>query len=203
MTQQEFASSLASYVPNETADILTKWIFQYKIHLTISRDRKTKLGDFRCDSRNNLLRISVNGGLNPYSFLITLVHEIAHALVYIKHKRQAKPHGIEWKNEYKELMITFFAHNIFPDDIARPLASYMRNPKASSNADKPLFLALRTYDEQNETVIYLQELEEGEEFILQNHLFRKGKKRRTRYSCFNIANKREYTVSAFAEVERV
>ena len=202
MNQQEYTEALSSYVPEGTADILSKWIFDYNIHLKITRDRKTKLGDFRVDSRNDILRISVNGGLNPYAFLITLVHEIAHALVYQNHGRGAKPHGIEWKNNYKQLMLTFFAQNLFPDDIMRPLASYMKNPKASSNADRKLFLALRAYDTDKEHVTYLKDLEEGTEFILQNKLFRKGKKRRTRYSCINISNGREYTVNSLAEVVR-
>lgn len=202
MTQQEYAKTLASYIPDGTTDILTKWIFEHNIKLTISRNRKTKLGDFRSDSRNKILRISVNGDLNPYAFLITLVHEIAHALVYKKQGRNIKPHGIEWKIEYQELMLPFFENKNFPDDILLPLSRYMQNPKASSNADRKLYLALRAYDINKEPVTYLQDLEEGAEFILQNKLFRKGKKRRTRYSCVNTSNGREYTVNSLAEVIR-
>jgi len=199
MTQEEYAKALCEFVPNEVSVILTKWIFEYNIHLTISRDRKTKLGDFRINNRDNLLRISVNGGLNPYAFIITLVHEIAHAVVHIKY-RGAKPHGIEWKKEYRQLMVEIFARNTFPKEINTALANYMRNPKASSNADKRLFMALRKYDDIKHNIIYLQDLEEGAEFILQNRLFRKGKKRRTRFNCIEIASNREYTVNALAEV---
>jgi len=199
MTQEEYAKALCEFVPEEVSSILTKWIFKYNIHLTISRDRKTKLGDFRINNRDNLLRISVNGGLNPYAFIITLVHEIAHAVVHIKY-RSAKPHGIEWKKEYQKLMVEIFARNVFPKDINSALANYMRNPKASSNADKRLYMALRKYDDNKHNVIYLQDLEEGTEFILQNRLFRKGKKRRTRFSCIEIGSNREYTVNALAEV---
>ena len=200
MTQQEYTKALSNYLPDGTAEILSKWIFQHEIKLSITRNRKTKLGDFRTSSKNKLLRISVNGDLNPYAFLITLVHEIAHALVHKKHGNRVKPHGLEWKSEYKQLMLIFFAHNIFPDDITRPLAAYMKNPKASSNADRKLFLALRAYDKNTDSITYLQDLDEGSEFILQKILFRKGKKRRTRYSCVNISNGREYTVNALAEV---
>lgn len=199
MTQEEYAKALCEFVPEEVSSILTKWIFEYNIHLTISRDRKTKLGDFRINNRDNLLRISVNGGLNPYAFIITLVHEIAHAVVHIKY-RYAKPHGIEWKKEYQKLMVEIFARNVFPKDINSALANYMRNPKASSNADKRLYMALRKYDDNKHNVTYLQDLEEGAEFILQNRLFRKGKKRRTRFNCIEIGSNREYTVNALAEV---
>jgi len=200
MTKEAFESKLIDFVPQRSADILTNWIFEHKIALTITRERKTKLGDFKTKGKNKQLKISVNANLNSYAFLITLVHEIAHALVHKKRGNRVKPHGLEWKNEYKQQMLIFFAHNIFPDDIARPLAAYMKNPKASSNADRKLFLALRAYDENTESITYLQDLDEGSEFILQKILFRKGKKRRTRYSCVNISNGREYTVNALAEV---
>jgi len=202
MTQQEYAQALSSYTPEGTADLLTKWIFEHNISVTIARDRKTKLGDFKVDPRDNILQISINGGLNPYAFLITMVHELAHALVYKKYGRRVKPHGIEWKIEYQDLMLPFVENRNFPDDILLALVRYMQNPKASSSADRNLYLALRAYDSNTEDVTYLQDLEEGEKFILQNKLFQKGKKRRTRFLCTNLSNGREYTVNALAEVIR-
>ena len=200
MSQKDFATQLSKYVPQGTEDVLSKWIFKYNIQLTISRDRKTKLGDFRTNSQSKLLRVSVNGGLNPYAFLITLTHEIAHAAVHINNRKRVKPHGIEWKLQYQELMIIFFDLKIFPYDIALPLSHYMQNPKASSNADHKLYLALKACDPIDESVILLKDLDEGTEFILQNRLFKKGKKRRTRYSCIDVSSNREYTVNAIAEV---
>ncbi len=202
MTQEEFSEALSTYVPKGSAPMLTEWIYKEKIHLTITQNRKSKLGDFRTDAQDKRLRISVNGDLNPYSFLITLVHEIAHAIVHKKYGRSVKPHGWEWKECYQGLMIELFEIDLFPKELALPLLRYLRNPKASSNADKGLFLALRKFDEQQEEVTYLQDLKEGEEFILNNILFRKGKKRRTRYTCINVSNNRLYTVNALAEVIR-
>jgi hypothetical protein len=200
MTKEEYSAELKKYVPEGAASTLTNWIFKHHIQLSIARSRKTKLGDFRTNSNTNTLKISVNGNLNPYAFLITLTHEIAHALVHKKHNRRVKPHGVEWKLEYQNLMLIFFAKNVFPDDIARPLAGYMQNPKASSNADHNLYLALKSYDPIDESVTLLKDLNEGDEFILQNKLFKKGHKRRTRYSCIEVSSNREYTVNALAEV---
>ena len=200
MTKEEYAISLNKFVPDGTASILTDWIFEHAIQLTVSKDRKTKLGDFRTNMRDNTLRISVNGGLNSYSFLITLVHEIAHAIVHKKYKRRVKPHGIEWKLAYQDLMLPFFEEKLLPNDILLPLLRYMQNPKASSNADKKLFIALRKYDSNRQEIIYLEDLEEGSEFILQKRLFRKGKKRRSRFLCFDVSSGKEYTVNGLAEV---
>ena len=38
-------------------------------------------------------RISVNGNLNKYSFLITLIHELAHLLTFTQYKNRVDPHG--------------------------------------------------------------------------------------------------------------
>jgi len=201
MTKEEFSAQLIDFVPQGSVDILTDWIFEYKIALTISRDRKTKLGDFKTKGRNNQLRISVNANLNPYSFLITLVHELAHALVFKEFGPHTKPHGIEWKNKYQELMFIFFDPNIFPLDIARPLAAYMQNPKASSHSDIRLLKALQKYDHPANKKLHLEDLEEGSLFWLNGRKFTKGKKRRTRYLCIEVKSKKAYSVSGMAEVE--
>ena len=203
MTKDDFSSQLVNYVPKGSEKLLTDWIFDLKIALTITRNRKTKLGDFRTYNHNSQLKISVNGNLNPYSFLITLVHEIAHALVFKEYGHKTKPHGVEWKYQYKKLMINFFARNVFPDDITRPLAAYMKNPKASSQGDSRLLKALRNYDTDQENILCLEDLNEGEVFSLNGRVFQKGLKRRSRYNCIEINSKREFAVSGMAEVELI
>ena len=201
MTKEAFESKLIDFVPQRSADILTNWIFEHKIALTITRERKTKLGDFKTKGKNKQLKISVNANLNSYAFLITLVHEIAHAIVFKEYGHRTKPHGAEWKTQYKQLMLIFFARNIFPDDLARPLAAYMKNPKASSHSDIRLLKALQKYDNSNKSIIRLEDLREGDHFVLNKRSFIKGQKRRTRYSCIEVKTKREYAVSGMAEVE--
>jgi len=98
-------------------------------------------------------------------------------------------------------MLIFFARNIFPDDLARPLAAYMKNPKASSHSDIRLLKALQKYDNSNKSIIRLEDLREGDHFVLNKRSFIKGQKRRTRYSCIEVKTKREYAVSGMAEVE--
>lgn len=201
MTKEEFLRLLKPYVPEGSEEVLVNWIYDFKIALTITRERKTKLGDFRTFYNKSQLSISINGNLNSYGFLITLVHEIAHAMVFIAHGHNIKPHGKEWKNQYKQLMLSFFARNIFPDDIARPLAAYMKNPKASSHSDVQLFMALRKYDDNSDDNLLLSDLPLDALFTLKDRVFKKGIKRRSRYSCIEVQTNREYAISGVAKVE--
>ena len=53
------------------------------------------MGDFKI--HKGQLVISINNNLNPYSFLITLTHELAHAFVYRNYKNTRDPHGKKWQ----------------------------------------------------------------------------------------------------------
>ena len=53
--------------------------------------RRTKLGDFKAKgNKNNKSQITINGDLNPYAFLITTLHELAH-ICYNKYKYKVRP----------------------------------------------------------------------------------------------------------------
>jgi len=202
MTKAEFEKELQKYVPPGFSGTFTDWVFRHNLYITLTHERKTKLGDFKVDQRDNILRISINANLNPWSFVITFTHEVAHALVYIKYGRDTKPHGWEWKSVYQELMIPFFEKDLFPQDIALPLLRYLRNPKASSGSDPDLVRALRKYDGKAD-VITVADIAPGDVFILEGRKFRLDKKRRTRYLCTALDNKRQYLVNGIAIVEKV
>ena len=80
--------ALAEYLPPNTFEPVAHYIKQYNVHLTITRERKTILGNYRNAHRHQNHRITVNGNLNKYSFLITLLHELAHLLTYEKYAHQ-------------------------------------------------------------------------------------------------------------------
>jgi len=75
---------LAQYIPEEAIDKVLNRIIEKKVHLKITRGRRTKLGDYRPPVRHSNHRISINHDLNPYAFLITFIHEFAHLLVTLK-----------------------------------------------------------------------------------------------------------------------
>ena len=75
---------IANFLPEDCAEYVIEYLQTYSVHLTVTRKRVTVLGDYRAKHKDLPHRISVNGNLNRYSFLITLLHEIAHLLTFEK-----------------------------------------------------------------------------------------------------------------------
>ena len=187
-----------SFVPPESRVTLQAWIDELCVDLMIVSPRRTKLGDF--SARKGILYISVNNNLNPYSFLITLTHELAHAFVYAKHSNKVLPHGLEWKATFKAMLLNFL--NLFPEDINKVLSLYLLNPKASTLTDVRLSTVLRRYDKEKGTTI--TDILEGDKFIASNGKeFKKGKKLRKRFSCTQKDTNRVYLFHPLAEVSKI
>ena len=77
------------------------------------------LGDYRNAVNGKNHRVTVNGNLNTYAFLITLLHELAHLLAYEQYGNRIFAHGKEWKSIYGKLLHDFLSRKIFPEDIER------------------------------------------------------------------------------------
>ncbi|MCO6359020.1 transcription elongation protein SprT [Roseivirga pacifica] len=170
--------------------------FRFKL----TRARKSKLGDYRYDPRDRSHQVSVNADLNQYQFLITYVHEVAHRRVHDP-KRRLKPHGDHWKLAFRNLMLPLLNEAVFPDDVLRPLARHMKNPKASTAADPVLLKAVSAYDLNKAQGKTLNEVALGEVFELRKRKFKKLETKRTRALCLDLSNNRRYLISLVAEVE--
>lgn len=194
---------LKNYVPEQSLPILKKWFDQRSFELKISKKRTTKFGDFRASLKNEKPKISVNSNLNQYAFLITLTHEFAHLLVWEQHQQKVKAHGIEWKTEFASLMNVLLIKNVFPNHLKTVLQIHLTNPPASSARDINLIAELKKYDAPSH-LLTLNEIDDGSKFILnEKRIFVKGKKRRTRFICKEIATKKEYLIHGVAEVELI
>jgi len=195
---------LAEYFPEVAVKPVANLIVRYNIHFKISRSRRSKLGDYRPPINQPYHKISVNHDLNQYAFLITFIHEVAHLLVYKKYKTKVtSPHGVEWKMAYRNLMQQFLNMDIFPEDVGEEIAKSIVNSKASSSAEIELTRILRKYDKNRvEGVTHLEELSEGSTFVIKTgRRFKKGARRRVRYLCQNIDNKRWYLFHPLTEVK--
>lgn len=200
MVSPQDIEALSQYVPAATAEPLLDCINYHQAVLKISRSRSTKLGDYRPPLHGKPHRISVNHDLNKYAFLVTLVHEIAHMTNWVKHQNTVKPHGQEWKAEFKALMDPFLQPDIFPHDVLAALKSYMMNPAASSCTDSHLMRMLKNYDE-GPAPIYLEELPADALFTInRKKVFRKGQQQRKRFKCLEIRSQRWYLIHPMAEV---
>ena len=191
---------LEDYISEKAIPLVEYLIKEYRINLKIVSQRQTKHGDFRTFA-NGRTQITVNNNLNPEQFLLTLVHEIAHHVTYKKFGR-VQPHGKEWKTVFQHLMLPFLQPDIYPKSILPHLANYLKNPKASTDSDVNLSLALKGgVAEEGKTFIF--EIPYGSVFEFKNTLYKRQTKRRTRYECLNLSNKRVYLFSKHAEVKLV
>ncbi|MEB8330038.1 SprT-like domain-containing protein [Flavobacteriaceae bacterium KMM 6897] len=194
---------LKKYLPERALEPCMVLIKENGVHLKIVNERVTRHGDYR-RLPNGLHHITVNSSLNKYRFLITLVHEIAHLVAFEKYGRRILPHGIEWKRTFQYLMLPFIRPEIFPSKLLPLLANHFKNPKASSDTDTKLSIALKQFDIQNKENSYVFELPFGSVFRIYNgKLFKKGNKRVKRYECIEIATGKVFIFQPNAEVELI
>ena len=192
--------TLSKYIPEHAVKPVFELIVANQVHLKIVNERVTRHGDYR-KGVNGKHEITVNANLNKYKFLITLIHEISHLVAFEKFGRNIKPHGDKWKYSFQILMVPFNRPEIFPSNLLPLLARHFKNPKASSDTDEKLSLALKQYDEQNDKN-YIFEIPNGSVFRISNgKIFKKIDQRVKRYECVEINSGRIYLFNPNAEVE--
>ncbi|GHE48927.1 SprT-like domain-containing protein [Sphingobacterium griseoflavum] len=201
----DFSKQLSKYMPASAAPIISTWINDTGCQFRIARARRTKLGDYRAPFRGQPHRISINHDLNSYAFLITTIHEFAHLHTWQRYKNSVKPHGVEWKSTYKELMSPFLQLAIFPADILAAISRYMDNPAASSCTDVQLYRTLKGYDKQVVTgLTTVEDIEENSIFVVRGgRVFQKKEKLRKRYKCLELSTNKLYLFHPVAEVVRL
>lgn len=195
---------LANFLPPQTFEMVMPYFRQHVIHLTLTRERKSVLGDYRNPTREiPYHQVSVNINLNPYNFLITLLHELAHMLTYEHFKNAVAPHGKEWKTQFRHVLIPFLGKKIFPADVERALKAYVNNPAASTCSDTALYKALYRYDEPKPGYLLVDDLEPGQWFECEGRFFEKLEQLRTRCRCRELSTQKVYLFQGIMEVRQV
>jgi SprT protein len=192
--------SFFDHFPSKVAEYCFQLWIDYPFDFVISKARDTKLGDFRFTPDKGY-QITVNHNLNPYAFLVTYLHEVAHLVSYEKHKNKVPPHGKEWKNTFLELFEPILDDELLPAELVKVLRAYLINPAATSTGYLPLATILLTYDAEPISGVRLAELAEGSIFHLKNLILIKGKLRRTRYICRDTKSGKDYLVVKNAYVQ--
>jgi SprT protein len=187
------------FVPVKAIPFVQFLIDEHSFDLIIVNQRQTKHGDFR-KLPDGRFQITVNNNLNKYQFLLTLVHEIAHHVTHQKFGR-AQPHGKEWKMVFQHLMLPFLRPEIYPTKILPFLATYLKNPKASTDSDVNLSLVLKG-NEAEKGKNFIFEINSGSFFEFKNIIYRRGNKRRTRFECLNMNNQKVYLFNQNVEVKQ-
>ncbi|HTE31554.1 MAG TPA: SprT-like domain-containing protein [Chryseolinea sp.] len=196
--------TLQDYLPPGTYEPVLNYLREHHVHLTVARERKSILGDYRHRTHHTNHRISVNGNLNTYSFLITLLHELAHLLTFEQFGNKVLAHGKEWKLVYSKMLAQFLQHKIFPADIEAELMISLRNPAASTCAEDSLLKVLRRYDTTPNGHRLVEELPPGALFRTSDgRVFQRNEKLRKRYKCVEVNTGKVYLFSPVYEVEEV
>lgn len=201
MTSQELAIKLRPFLPTGVEYDIAKLIISYQVSFRITKPRESVYGDYTSPMFNQPHKITVNGNQNKYAFFITTLHEFAHLLTWEKFRNKVKPHGAEWKNEFKLLANPYLKQDIFPAELAKALKKYMENPAASSCSDENLMDALRLFDRKSKPL--LKDLAENTKFELNEMVFIKGRLVRSRYECKNAVTGDVYLISGTAEINLV
>lgn len=202
-TEEQYRRILQNHLPAQAVDYVYNYLNQHKVHFHITRERRTKYGDYRWPQpKHDFHEISVNGDLNPYLFLWVFLHEAAHLETHLKYS-DALPHGQEWQEQYRRLLV---AHtSLFPTE-AQPLLAHLtrRIPlsrKLMRQVEETLHHHDPNYSAEEHTV--LDELPAGSHFRLKNKpqkLFESIQRRRTRWLCRDLDSGRQYTIAARSEV---
>lgn len=145
------------------------------IELNVVDSRKTKLGDWRF--KNNRHIITINNDLVPEQFFMTLVHELAHATTWNKYMGSVKPHGKEWKHEFRTYMLPLLV-GYFPPEVEEALRDHMKNPSACSGRSLAVAKAI------NQESTFVEDVPIGITFKLKSGLLlEKVEKKKTRWMC--------------------
>ena len=194
-------NDLLSLIPKNSIPYIKSLTENKDLNIKIVNKRKTKHGDFR--KFKNRYLITINYTENKYLFLLVLIHEVAHYVVF-KNNIKTTPHGIPWKNEYHKLLAPVLNNDCFPVRLLELLKLHMINPKSSFSYDSQLVKELNKYENDFMGFTYLDNIDDGSKFLYEkDKIFKKIKKRRKRYLCIDTVSKRKYLFLPHAKVELI
>ncbi len=203
-TAEQHKRTLGNYLPAAAVGPVYDFLNQHVVRLHIARERRSKFGDYRWPQPRHLFHeISVNGNLNPYFFLWVLLHEMAHLNTYERYGNKPQPHGHEWQEEYRQLILQYT--NCFPNELVTPLRRYCSRIPLSHSLARNIEELLQRHNPGYDpaTDLTLNQLSPNISFHLvakPRYHFRAIEKRRTRWICQNLNDGKQYLISGSAQV---
>lgn len=188
---------LEKFLPENSLPFLKNWFGNYPCHLKITKNRNSKLGDYR-KMPDKSHQITVNGTLEPQLFFFVLTHELAHLIAFEKFGRRILPHGEEWKSTYREMLLESI--NIYQEDLKPIILKFSKSPKANFMASPEL---VKYFHKEEEGFYYIESLEIGEKFKFREENYIIQEKIKKRYLCKNLFNGKQYLFKSVTKVEKL
>ncbi len=189
-------SVLEKFLPENTLPFLKKWFGDYPCHLKITKNRNSKLGDYR-KLPDKTFQITINGTLEPQLFFFVLTHELAHLIAFEKFGRKILPHGMEWKQTFREMLLESI--NVYKEDLKPIILKFSKSPKANFMASPDLVKYF--HKETEEGFVFVENLQIGEKFGYKDEVFLIEETAKKRYLCINIKSKKRYYFKSIAQVK--
>lgn len=192
-------SVLEKFLPENALPYLRIWFGSYPCHLKITKNRNSKLGDYR-KLPDKSHQITVNGTLEPQLFFFVLTHELAHLIAFEKYGRRILPHGAEWKQTFREMLLESLT--VYADDLRPIIQKFSKSPKANFMASPDLVKYFHVPKEDDEQT-FIENLKKGELFEYKKEIFVIEETTKKRYLCKNIKSSRKYYFRNLAQVKKL
>ncbi len=191
-------SILEKFLPENALPFLKIWFADYPCHLKITKNRESKLGDYR-KMPDKSHQITINATLEPQLFFFVLTHELAHLIAFEKFGRRIAPHGNEWKVTFREMLLESIS--VYTEDLRPIISKFSRSPKANFMASPDLVKYF--HREEDSEGVFLENLDIGHQFTYRNLPYLILEKSKKRYLCKNIQNGKKYFFKSIARVEKI
>ena len=192
-------SVLEKFLPENALPYLKIWFGSYPCHLKITKNRNSKLGDYR-KLPDKSHQITVNGTLEPQLFFFVLTHELAHLIAFEKYGRRISPHGAEWKQTFREMLLESLT--VYADDSRPIIQKFSKSPKANFMASPDLVKYFHVPKEDDEQT-FIENLKKGELFEYKKEIFVIEETTKKRYLCRNLKSGLKYKVNTLARVRKI
>lgn len=190
---------LEKYLPHNTLPFLRQWFGAHVIHIKITRNRNSKLGDYR-KMPDKSHQITINSTLQPPLFFFVLTHELAHLLAFANFGGRISPHGAEWKNTFRIMLLESLS--VYPDDLKGIILKFSKAPKANfmSSPELVRYFHIENYEDE---ASYIEDLTAGDRFFYRKQTYIIEEKRKKNYLCTNLDTGKKYIFKPLARVEKI
>lgn len=190
--------SLEKYLPQNTLQYLKVWFADYHIHIKVTRNRDSKLGDYRkLPDRSH--EITVNSTLAPQLFFFVLTHELAHLIAFEKYGRKIAPHGNEWKETFRQMLLQSLT--VYEENLRPVIIKFSKSPKANFMASPDLVKYFHI-ENQDDKLVFIESLTKGDLFTYRNEKYLLEGLIKKNYLCKHLTTGRKYSFRPLARVEK-